>query len=128
VSDVVNSGKPPASSKNGTPIGKSVRGWRTRATSIACLLSCMSGIAATAFFYLACGAETQSRRPAETAAAVFTGLAVVLLFRALDGRFAIQLRRSGNRQSSSVTGALLWIACFAAVSAVFLLVELRSTY
>jgi hypothetical protein len=128
LSDAAIAENPPASSPKGTSIGKLVRRWRRRTAGVASLLSFVSAIAATAFVYLAPRTGTQSRHPVEIAAAAFASAAVVLLFRALDGRFAMQMRYGGNRQSSSVIGVLLWIACFAALSAASVLVELMDPH
>jgi hypothetical protein len=118
----------PVSSLKRGSLGKLIRNWRHRTATIACLLSVISAIAATAFIYLAPRADIASRHTAQIAAAALASAAVVLLFRGIDGRFAIQTRHGGNWQSSSVIGVLLWIACFAALSASSILVELRSAY
>jgi hypothetical protein len=120
--------KPLTSSSKGTSIGKLVRSGRRRIAGVAGLLSFVSAIVATAFVYLASTADIQARYAMQIAAAAFASVAVVLLFRSLDGRFAIQTRRSGNWQSSSIIGVLLWIACFAALSATYVLIELRDSY
>ena len=127
MSDATIPGKPGPSSK-GTSLGKLIRGWRCHTASVACLLSFALAVAATiAFAYLSPRADIQSRHPIEIGAAAFAAGAVVLLFRALDGRFAIQ-SRTGNRQSSSVIGVLLWISCFAILSAASFLLDLRHFY
>jgi hypothetical protein len=109
-------------------IGILIRRWRRHVSGVARLLALALAVASLVLVYFGSMADLQARDVMEIAAAALASAAVVLLFRGLEGRFSIQTRRSGNWQSSSVLGVLLWIACFAVLSAAFVLSELRHPY